>query len=135
MTEGAERFMETVVPPNEDGAPAPSREAYWRKRLGRIRLGAEPVAEQLERYRRVTITFIAVAGTVGLMFVGLFTAFRQPVVGATVALVLMGPLMLVCWLDFVRLRGRVAEYQRETEGEVRKDGGGPGGSEPPPPAA
>jgi hypothetical protein len=30
------------------------RERQWQRRLGRLRLGAEPIAEQLAKYRRVT---------------------------------------------------------------------------------
>src|SRR5262245_65983849 len=30
------------------------RERYWRRKLGRLRLGVEPVQGQLRRYRRVT---------------------------------------------------------------------------------
>ncbi len=31
-----------------------TREAVWRRKLGRLRLGVEPIEEQLARYRRVT---------------------------------------------------------------------------------
>lgn len=104
--------MPRTVPPTTDPE---ARAAYWRKRLGRIKLGVEPIPDQIERYRRVTVVFTAVAGGISLMFLALFSAFRQPLVGLLLALILMGPLILICWLDFLRLRSRALAYLREQE--------------------
>lgn len=108
--------MDPTATPNEPNAEKRAREAYWRARLGRIRLGAEPIPVQLERYRRVTVVFSAVAGGVALMFLALFSAFRQPLVGLALALLLMGPLVAIIWLDFATLRSRVLAYLQEVEG-------------------
>lgn len=91
------------------------RQRYWQRKLGRIRLGAEPVEEQLAKYRRVTWMLTALPLTIGLAFVALFTAFRRPDVGAIVAGVLLLPVVVVAWIDFGLLRHRVARYQREAQ--------------------
>ena len=44
------------------------REKQWRRKLGRLRLGVEPIEEQLARYRRVTWVLTAVPAVIGLMF-------------------------------------------------------------------
>jgi hypothetical protein len=89
------------------------RERYWQRKLGRLRLGAEPLAEQLERYRRVTWALTIVPGAIGLMFVALFAAFGAPVLGLTIAGLLLGPIVLFAWLEYARLRRRVRDYDRD----------------------
>ena len=54
-----------------------TREQEWRRRLGRLRLGVEPIEEQLERYRRVTWALTAVPAIIAVMFLGLFIAFGR----------------------------------------------------------
>jgi hypothetical protein len=100
--------------PTQDQDPD-ARAAYWRRRLGRIKLGVEPIPEQVERHRKVAVVFSAIATGIALMFVALFSAFRQPLVGVALGLILMGPLILICWLDFLRLRSRATAYLREQE--------------------
>ncbi|MGE3821154.1 MAG: hypothetical protein AB7I30_17210 [Isosphaeraceae bacterium] len=112
------------------------REIYWSRRLGRIRLRAEPVTVQLERYRQAAVILSAVAGGIGLVFIALFSAFRQPMVGIALALLLMGPLILINWVDFWKLQSRVNAYLREVGGEGEPDANRPpGDSSPNPPAA
>jgi hypothetical protein len=107
--------METHAPRNEPVAEAAwqARQRYWRRKLGRLRLGVEPLEEQLERYRRVTWMLTAVPLAIGLMFVGLFAAFQRPDVGLVLAAVLLLPIVVIAWLDQGLLRSRVARYRRE----------------------
>jgi hypothetical protein len=90
-----------------------ARERYWRRKLGRIRLGAEPIEEQLAKYRRVTWMLTAVPLGLALMFVSLFWAFRRPDVGLILAGVLLLPIVAWAWIDFGLLRARAKRYARE----------------------
>src|SRR2546430_616305 len=117
-------MSEQRQPPTEP-EPSPDaawvdRERYWRRKLGRIRLGAEPVDEQLAKYRRVTWMLTAVPLGLALVFVALFSAFRRPDVGAVVALVLFAPVVVVAWIDFGLLSRRVMRYSRELEQHRRR---------------
>jgi hypothetical protein len=109
--------MEGNVPEQRSTAEAEwqARERYWQRKLGRIRLGVEPIDEQVAKYRRVTWMLTAVPLGLALMFVGLFTAFRRPDVGAILAGVLLLPVVTMAWIDFAMLRLRVARYRREFE--------------------
>jgi hypothetical protein len=98
------------VPPSPDWAP---RELYWRRRLGRIRLGVEPIEEQLARQRKVTWGLTAVPLVIAALFLGLFAAFRAVLVGAVVVGVLLLPIVAFAWLGDWSLRRRVAAYERE----------------------
>ena len=110
--------------PHPDDAWA-GRERYWRRKLGRIRLGVEPVEVQLAKYRRVTWMLTAVPLGLATMFVALFAAFRRPDVGIVTALVLLLPIVALAWIDFMLLSRRVAGYTRELE-EHRRRGATPG---------
>ncbi|HEX8199916.1 MAG TPA: hypothetical protein VF590_05475 [Isosphaeraceae bacterium] len=104
------------------------RERYWRRRLGRIRLGAEPLEQQLARWRRVTWALTAVSALIAAMFVALFAAFRAPAIGAIVAGVLLLPIVVAAWLEDGSRRRRVAAYLRERRDfEERRGGMVPGG--------
>jgi len=110
-----------VVEPRPTADPAwQARERYWQRKLGRIRLGAEPIDEQLARYRRVTWMLTALPLALALFFVGLFTAFRRPDVGAIVAGVLLLPIVVIAWIDFGLLRLRVTRYQREVRDHQKR---------------
>ena len=89
------------------------RQRYWRRKLGRLRLGVEPLDEQLARYRRVTWMLTAVPFAIGLMFLGLFAAFGRPGIGLIVAAVLFAPLVVIAWVDYAILRWRVGRYLDE----------------------
>ena len=91
------------------------RQRYWSKKLGRIRLGVEPVQVQLDKYRRVTIGMTVFPFSVGLMFVALFSAFGRPDVGLILASVLFIPVVAIAWIDFAVLSSRVKRYLREVE--------------------
>jgi hypothetical protein len=90
-----------------------ARQVYWQRKLGRLRLGAEPLEVQLARYRRVTWMLTAVPLAIGLMFVALFTAFGRPGIGMIVALILLLPIVLLAWLEYGLLARRAAHYARE----------------------
>jgi hypothetical protein len=89
------------------------RELYWRARLRRLRFGAEPLAVQVEKYRRVTIVLSAVSAGIALMFLMIFSAFRRPDIGLILVAILFVPMISLAWLDFRTLAGRVDEYERE----------------------
>ncbi len=105
----------TTPKPRDLLAEWPERERYWRRRLGRVRIGVEPIADQLEKYRLVTWTLTAVATGIAIMFVALFTAFAHPFIGMGVAGVILGPVILFSWIGFWRMKGRAAGYLREKE--------------------
>jgi len=90
-----------------------ARLRYWRRKLRRLRLEAEPLEVQLARYRRVTWALTAIPLALAVMFVALFTAFRRPDVGVVLALILLVPVVVVAWIDDGLLRRRAALYTRE----------------------
>jgi hypothetical protein len=102
--------MQPVPGPQELEPEWQERLRYWKRALGRIQLGVEPVEDQLEKYRRVTWVLTAVAAGVAIFFLSLFTAFRRPDIGAIVVLVLLVPMVAMAWLDFFRLKRRVRSY-------------------------
>jgi hypothetical protein len=89
------------------------RQRLWSRRLGRLRLGAEPLEMQLERLRRVTWALTIVSAVVASILFGLFAAFRAPIYGVIVAGGLIVPVVSLAWLDFVRLARTVRDYQSE----------------------
>jgi hypothetical protein len=90
-----------------------NREQEWRRKLGRLRLGVEPLEEQLARYRLVTWALTAVPAIIAVMFLGLFTAFGRPDIGALVVVILFGPVIAFSWLGFKRLERRANAYLAE----------------------
>jgi hypothetical protein len=70
------------------------RENQWRRKLGRLRLGVEPIEEQLSRYRRVTWVLTAVPAVIGLMFLILFTIFGRPDIGVIVDGIILLPIVI-----------------------------------------
>ncbi len=93
------------------------RERYWRRKLRRLRLDAEPIAEQLERQRRTTIVLTAIPSGIGLMFLAIFAGFGRPDVGAAVVGLVIVPIVAMAWFDFARLRSGAAAYLRERSDE------------------
>ena len=77
-------------------APLPSRR-------GRLILGAEPIAVQVERYRRATWVLTAVAGAVGSMILAIFVGFGAVGTGAVVVGSIFGPVVALAWLAHWRL--------------------------------
>ncbi len=108
-----------VTGPNLDGDWR-VRQRYWARKLGRIRLGAEPVEEQLAKYRRVTLMLTAVPFGVALMFFALFSAFGRPDVGLILSAVLLLPIVTIAWLDFSLLYHRVHAYMHEARNQEQR---------------
>ena len=93
----------------------PARRRYWEVKLLPIRLDAEPILTQLEKRRSVVIVLTTVTSfVVSIMFV-LFAAFGRPDIGAILALIFVGPIVSVAWLDFHLLSRRVRAYLNEVE--------------------
>ncbi len=86
------------------------RERDWACKLGRLRLGVEPVEEQLTRYRRTTWVLVIIPAVIALMFLALFTVFGRPDIGLVVILILFLPMILLAWMDYTRLKWRAAAY-------------------------
>ncbi len=89
------------------------RLAYWRTKLGRLRLDAEPLEDQLARYRRVTWALTIVPGLIGAMFLAIFTSFGRPDVGVVLVSALIAPIIVGAWVDYVVLTGRASQFERE----------------------
>lgn len=85
----------------------------WQRKLGRLRLHAEPLSVQLHRYRRVTWTLTILPGILGLVFLTLFSLFQAPLIGLALVGILFLPVVLGAWLEDLRLHRLVAAYERE----------------------
>src|SRR5262249_46315836 len=106
-----------------------AREQYWRRKLKRLRFGAEPIQEQLARYRRVTWALTAIPCGLGLVFFTLFAVFGRPDIGLIVVTVLLLPIVLGAWLDNWLLTSRTRRYLQEQAGH-RRGGRAQSGSRP-----
>jgi hypothetical protein len=109
------------------------REQEWRRKLGRLRLGVEPIEEQLARYRRVTWALTAVPLAIGLMFLTLFTIFGRPDIGLIFDAIILLPIVIGAWLDYALLAKRARRYLVELndyrrEKEMMTDGRSPDGA-------
>ena len=89
------------------------RQAYWSRRLGRIRLGAEPLNDQLARLRLVTIVASLVILFIGLFMFMLFLVFGRADIGAIVAAVAIVPLAGLAWYEDWKMHHRVRQYEEE----------------------
>jgi hypothetical protein len=89
------------------------RENHWRRKLGRLKLGVEPIEEQLTRYRRVTWALTAVPAVIGLMFLTLFTVFGRPDIGLIFDAIVLLPIVIGAWLDHALLARRARRYRVE----------------------
>jgi hypothetical protein len=98
-----------TVPPNSWR----QREAYWRHKLGRLHLGAEPLAEQLDRQRRVNWMLTGVTAGIALLFLALFSAFQAPAIGLVVGGLIGVPIVGLAWIDYAVLKARAARYESE----------------------
>jgi hypothetical protein len=112
--------MKVAMPDGDLESRWRQRENQWRRRLGRLKLGVEPIEEQLTRYRRVTWVLTAVPSLIGLMFLTLFTVFGRPDIGLIFDGIVLLPIVIGAWLDYVLLarRGRcylaeLGEYHRQ----------------------
>lgn len=92
-----------------------ARRVYWARKLGRLRLGVEPIEEQLTRYRRVTVVIAAVCGFLGTFLCCLFAAFRRADIGFSVAVLLFVPIAGGAWIGYDRMERRARRYLAELE--------------------
>jgi hypothetical protein len=97
-----------------------SRESQWRHKLGRLRLGVEPIEEQLARYRGVTWALTAVPSVLALMFLTLFGVFGRPDIGLIFDAIILLPIIIVAWLDYALLANRAKRYLAELGEYVRQ---------------
>ena len=92
------------------------RERHWARKLGRIRLGVEPIEEQLARYWRSTLGLMIVPAIIAMMFLSLFAAFGRADIGLVVVGVFFVPLILFAWLGYRTLERRAVGYLAERAG-------------------
>jgi hypothetical protein len=97
-----------------------ARQDVWRRKLGRLRLGVEPIEEQLARYRRVTWALTAVPAGLALFFFTLFAIFGYSLVGLVVDAVLLLPIVLGAWADYGLMALRARRYRDEAERYLRE---------------
>jgi hypothetical protein len=90
-----------------------TREREWARRLGRLRLGVEPLDEQLARYRRVTWGLTLVPAIIALMFLALFSVFGRPDIGFFIVLFGFVPIILFSWIGYRKLERRAKAYLTE----------------------
>jgi hypothetical protein len=96
------------------------RENVWRRKLGRLRLGVEPIEEQLARYRRVTWALTAIPSALAIAFFTLFAVFRYPLVGLVVDVIVLLPIVLGAWGDYALMAFRARRYSAEAERYLRE---------------
>jgi len=89
------------------------RRAQWGRKLGRLRLGVEPLGTQLDRHRRVSWAISAVAGGMATFFIALFSAFGRPDVGLIVAALFPAPIIAASWIGYLRLARRARTFESE----------------------
>ncbi len=91
----------------------PERALYWGTRLGRIRLGVEPVEGQLEIIHKMTWVIIGVVTFFEVFFMSLFLGFGRPDIGLVLVGISLVPIELMAWFDYIKLKNRVKEYLDE----------------------
>ena len=96
------------------------REGQWRYKLGRLRLGVEPLGEQLVRYRRVTWALSVVPSLLALMFFALFGIFGRPDIGLIFVAIVLAPIVLGAWIDYALLDKRARRYLAEYNEYTRR---------------
>jgi hypothetical protein len=89
------------------------RQRYWARKLGRLRLGVEPLDEQLAKYRRVTWALTLIPLGIALLFISIFTAFGRADIGLIVVAIILGPVVAIAWLDYALLARNARRYQAE----------------------
>jgi hypothetical protein len=96
------------------------REGRWRYQLGRLRLGVEPLGEQLVRYRHVTWALTVVPCLLALMFLTLFGVFGRPDIGLVFVAIVLAPIVLGAWIDYTLLAKRARRYLAEHDEYVQR---------------
>jgi hypothetical protein len=93
-----------------------SRQEYWRRKLGRLRLGVEPIEEQLARYHRVTWVLCDVCMVLAVMFL---SPFGRPGFGLAVDAIVLLPIALGAWVDYAAMASRARRYRVEEDRYLR----------------
>lgn len=99
------------------------REEHWARKLGRIRLGVEPIEVQLARYWRSALALMIVPAIIALMFLTLFSVFGRGDIGLGIVVVFFVPIILFAWLGYKTMERRAAAYLAERsrfEDEMRR---------------
>lgn len=91
----------------------PERQRLWVRELGRVRLGIEPIPQQLKRYQGVAWVITIIAALMGLFIAALFTAFKSPGTGLIVSGILFVPVIVSAWLGYWKMESRAIAYLRE----------------------
>ena len=114
--------MESKVAKPEDDLESrwQASQNQWRRKLGRLRLGVEPIEEQVARYRGVTVVLTVVSSALGLMFLTMLTVFRRPDIGHIFDGIILLPIVIVAWLDFALLASRARRYVEERDEYLRQ---------------
>jgi hypothetical protein len=114
--------MESKVAKPEDDLESrwQSRQNQWRRKLGRLRLGVEPIEAQVARYRGVTVVLTVVCSALGLMFLALFSVFGRPDIGLIFDGIVLLPIIIVAWLDYALLTSRAGRYVEERDRYLRE---------------
>jgi hypothetical protein len=112
--------MKAAMPDEDLDARWRLRENHWRRKLGRLRLGVEPIEEQLARYRRVTWALTAVPSVVGLMFIALFTVFGRTDIGLIFVAIVLLPIVAGAWIDHALLARRARCYLAERDDYMQR---------------
>ena len=97
-----------------------AREGDWRRKLGRLRLGVEPIEEQLARYRRMTWGGTAIVAVPAAMFFILFGVFGRPGIGLVFDAIVLLPIVLVAWADYALMAFRARRFRAEEERYLRE---------------
>jgi uncharacterized BrkB/YihY/UPF0761 family membrane protein len=93
-----------------------AREAYWRKKLRPIHLGAESVEAQLAVKLGGMVVISGLTVFVGLFILAIFASFGRADVGLRIFGVVVVPATVWFWLDYWTLRRRARAYLRERDG-------------------
>ena len=96
------------------------RERIWAGKLGRLRLGVEPLDVQLARYRRVTWVLTILPAAIGFLFLALFAAFGRLDIGLILIAILLAPVVTIAWIDFALLSRKARLYQAEREAHLTR---------------
>jgi hypothetical protein len=78
------------------------------------------LGEQLTRYRRVTWALTAVPSLLGLIFLILFGVFGRPDIGLVFVSIILVPIVVGAWVDFMLLARRARRYLAERDEYVRR---------------
>jgi len=96
----------------------PAREIDWQRKLRPIRVGAEPILDQLRRRFQAMLLMTGLTSMIALMMLAIFAGFGRPDVGLGVAGLIVLPVTSWIWLDYLLLRSRTFAYWRERENEA-----------------